>query len=622
MDKNVYIKRRDKADNLYSRLQDQALLMIQQLSGKRWTDFNEHDPGVTMLDVLHYALLELDYVFESPFEAFLADPGKKELIYKKVGLLPPDEIFAPVIVTAEDYELLIGSVEGVRDCRVLADDQSVYTFLVETDEGVDREVVRHKILAVYHQHRNLCENVGGIYFQKITDKKWEHISGRDTPEYTPLSSEKRVTPNDFIYQTIQYELPECYGISERGLPPGATIKRKVEALHLKAYLLIYDYLLSGVSQQLKNIRHLLTLSDKIPPPFRIEVNIPEINRLLDKDKFRQSVVFDSTVITQQKNAFFDQLDLLYGEDTSKYPRDKSLAFRARLIRLFPELNTRRFCSFNLLDTEMKSMPGIKQLINVLTGNESTCEMSVINHFSRYNLKLITDETFFEELQGLFSIEFLLGDDPELPNPYEISMIPRIFVKHSLRRFYQLHNQLNLFRHQILFEGFLRNGMEPENFRCLYLHDKSGYLLLYKQPGRKEWINLGFFFEKQRLIETCNCLWAFIEKMNRESFSFYFIEHILLWEEPYIHSGECNKLTIVVPRWIDRYFPREEYLALFEERLPAHLDIYCIWMGVEDIKLFEAYYFKWRTAWAHNDTDGIVEFSKEIKELIQLGDTRL
>jgi hypothetical protein len=43
------------------------------------------------------------------------------------------------------------------------------------------------------------------------------------------------------------------------------------------------------------------------------------------------------------------------------------------------------------------------------------------------------------------------------------------------------------------------------------------------------------------------------------------------------------------------------------------------MGVEEIKRFEACYFKWRTAWAHSDAENIVEFSKGIKELIQLGE---
>lgn len=615
MNEEIYIKRRDKEDNLYKRLQDQSLNMIQQLSGKRWTDFNEHDPGVTILDVLHYALLELDYVFESPFEAFLADPDKKELVFRKYGLLPPDEIFAPVIATTEDYESLIRSVEGVQDCRVISGDDFLYTILVETGVHADKQAVKEKILTVYHRHRNLCENVGEICFQKITDKKWGDASGKDVPEYMNIPSGKTVTPNGFIYRTIQNELPECYGIGERGLPTDASLRRKVETLHLKAYLLIFDYMLSGVSQQLKNIRNLLTLSDKLPSPFRAEIDIPDINRLLDKEKLKQATVFDPGDMVHQKNAFFDHLDMLYGEDTRKYSKENDLAYRARLIRLFPELNTQRFRSFNLLDTEMKSMPGVKLMINLLMGNESSQEMSIINHFSRYNLKLITDDTFFEELQGLFSIEFLLGDHPELPNPYDISEIPRIPVKQSLRRFYQLHNQLNLFRHQILFEGFLKNGMYPENFRCLYLHDKSGYLLLYKQPGREEWINLGFFFEKQRLIETCNRLWAFIGKLNRESFSFYLIEHILLWEEPYIHSREYNKLTIVAPRWIDHFYPREEYLTLFEERLPAHLDVYCIWLGVEDMKLFEENYFKWRKAWAYNDINGIVEFSKDIKEFL-------
>ena len=40
-------------------LREMGIEEIQKLSGKIWTDFNLHDPGVTILEQLCYALTDL-----------------------------------------------------------------------------------------------------------------------------------------------------------------------------------------------------------------------------------------------------------------------------------------------------------------------------------------------------------------------------------------------------------------------------------------------------------------------------------------------------------------------------------------------------------------------------------
>lgn len=617
MSERAYIKRRDKEDNLYERLQKQSLEIIQQLSGNRWTDFNEHDPGITILDVLNYALLELDYSFEATFEEYLADPEKNEINLKQAGLLPPGEIFATTIATADDYEsLFLSSVEGIRDCQVILNDRHLYDIIIDADEDTPGDVIREKVSALYHRHRNLCENLGTVRFEKIVEKQRYKTPENEFPEYTDIPSLSFYAKKGYDYHTVQNDFPDCYGIGERGLPSDASIRRKVEALHLKAYLLIFDYLMSGVSQQLRSIRDLLELSDKLPENFLPEITFPGLNNLLDEEKLKQSAVFDRDEMITRKTAFFENLDALYGENTGIWSEDRPLLFRAGLIRRFPVFNTHRFRSFEIPDKSMKSIPSIKQLVNTLLGNDLEIEMSVINNFSRYNLKLIADDKFFNELQGVLSVEFLMEDDSGTwDNLHDVSEISPVPHENSLKKYYRMLRQLNLFRHSILFEGFLKHGMNPENFRCLHLYDQSGYLLLYKQPDRKERINLGFFFDKEKLVETCNCLWDFVRKLNLESFSFYFIEHILLAKENNTVPDDYNKLTIIIPRWIDNLYAKETYMDLFEERLPAHLDINYRWFGVEDIKAFEEQYFRWRRALANNDTEQIKELSKRIREKI-------
>ena len=45
----------------FDQLRTEGIRTIQRLSSGRWTDFNTHDPGVTLLDVLCYALTDLAY---------------------------------------------------------------------------------------------------------------------------------------------------------------------------------------------------------------------------------------------------------------------------------------------------------------------------------------------------------------------------------------------------------------------------------------------------------------------------------------------------------------------------------------------------------------------------------
>ncbi len=45
----------------YEWLREKALHFAQQFSGNIWTDFNYHDPGVTFLEQLCFAITDLAY---------------------------------------------------------------------------------------------------------------------------------------------------------------------------------------------------------------------------------------------------------------------------------------------------------------------------------------------------------------------------------------------------------------------------------------------------------------------------------------------------------------------------------------------------------------------------------
>ena len=60
----------------YAFLRETGIKYIQKVAGDSWTDHNAHDPGITILEALCYAITELGYRANHPIEDLLANDGK------------------------------------------------------------------------------------------------------------------------------------------------------------------------------------------------------------------------------------------------------------------------------------------------------------------------------------------------------------------------------------------------------------------------------------------------------------------------------------------------------------------------------------------------------------------
>lgn len=168
MEEHVTIQRKGEGQDLYTQLQEKALAKVQELAGELWTDYNEHDPGVTVLDILNYALLETDYRLGFDLQDYLTaeeqrfSPGEH-------ALFPPSEVFPVNPVTAADYrKLFIAGIEGLSDVQVVVHHESgIYDFVLDAGPEVHVErkhEIMKEVYRLFHAHRNLCENVGEVSF--------------------------------------------------------------------------------------------------------------------------------------------------------------------------------------------------------------------------------------------------------------------------------------------------------------------------------------------------------------------------------------------------------------------------------------------------------------------------
>lgn len=187
----------------FQELRREGLKHIGGLSGKIWTDHNAHDPGVTILEELCYALIDLGYRTTLPMEDLLAEPRGNTATGTDAGsprhenFFTPHEILSCNPTTAFDFRKLLIDVDGVRNAWLepadtdtppylyLPDDFSppelqcwsgdeheppsnpvvlngLYRILIQKEIDADGEKVVQSVMEKLSAYRNLCEDFSSI----------------------------------------------------------------------------------------------------------------------------------------------------------------------------------------------------------------------------------------------------------------------------------------------------------------------------------------------------------------------------------------------------------------------------------------------------------------------------
>lgn len=157
-------RKRDAAERPFDQLRGEGLQWLQAMSGERWTDHNLHDPGITLLEQLCFALTELAYRADFPVADHLTGPDGR-IDHAALSLHPPAEVFPCRATTAADYRrVLLDQVTGVDDAALLPGQgpwAGVHHLTLKLSPGSD-EATRSRIAqarAAYRHERNLCEDL-------------------------------------------------------------------------------------------------------------------------------------------------------------------------------------------------------------------------------------------------------------------------------------------------------------------------------------------------------------------------------------------------------------------------------------------------------------------------------
>jgi hypothetical protein len=98
----------------YQQLYAIGLKHVQRLSSEIWTDYNVHDPGITTLELLCYALTDLSYRASFPIEDLLASKTNNAEEMKK-QFFTARQILPNRPLTLLDYRKLLIDIDGVKN---------------------------------------------------------------------------------------------------------------------------------------------------------------------------------------------------------------------------------------------------------------------------------------------------------------------------------------------------------------------------------------------------------------------------------------------------------------------------------------------------------------------------
>ncbi|WP_298855436.1 hypothetical protein [uncultured Ruegeria sp.] len=207
-------------------------ILSQTLSGDIWTDFNEHDPGVTMLEALCYALTDLGYRCSHPMEDLLASSSATTGVsVDEQPLFTGNEILVTAPVTMADIRaVILCAVPEIIDLILFerGDRPNCYQVKLAVASGSDPVQTRARARAILTAQRPLGVNFGKIEVVGSDEPQIQSTSdvlslGRRDQDDTSMLSEHQIRENALRVDGINKQLNAGVSPTEifNGPVPGA-----------------------------------------------------------------------------------------------------------------------------------------------------------------------------------------------------------------------------------------------------------------------------------------------------------------------------------------------------------------------------------------------------------------
>jgi hypothetical protein len=434
----------------FDKLRSEGIDYLGKLSGKIWTDHNVHDPGITILEALCYAMLDLGYRTNLPVkDIFARDPEDKS---EDDNFLTPSQILTCNPLTITDFRKLLIDIDGVKNAWLeVATDVDMEKFCLP-DQPTTPPAIPPILLSVVNPsgqtEKECCINyLNGLYhvYLELEDSKEDEIKDAEKKKIflkkikRALLSHRNIC-EDFIDIKIlcKWQTGVC-----------ADIELEADADPEKVYL---------------------EMAEKLRDFFSPSPRFYTLPQLLDKEKTIDEIFAGRPYGITESHGFVDT------EEFEKLKLRKTIHVSDVYNVLFSVPGIRKVNRLRLRDCTNKSNEGDKWEIKIPKGNVPDFSIACSGfQFTRQGMPLAFD---FKKYEELLKINFIHNGKIlyRFPSLNLDAEIPAGVYRNDLDTYYSIQNEFP--RVYGIAEGGLSDTASP--LRIAQALQLKGYLLFFDQ----------------------------------------------------------------------------------------------------------------------------------------------
>lgn len=413
--------------------------------------------------------------------------------------------------------------------------------------------------------------------------------------------------NPESYRSFQAHFPATYGISEFGLPPGATPQRAAQALQFKAWLLFFDQMMANYQSQLAHVRDLFSTQPELAQSYFSQL----VDSFPDWEKI-YGAGFDATALgvvvepagsgLVRRNRCLDHLLARYAEDFQEYTAVMQARFgmgpaqaaSAKCVFLdeYPRLGGQRGQAYN---AALKGDADLWNSANVSGFERRIARLLDIGNWQRRNLSEVAYDTY-AEVDATPNDEFRF----RVRHPVSAKILLSSSTNYTTKA--KARNEM---------EQAIARAQRPEGYSRKTTSDGRHYFNIVDAGGEVIARRIEYFASAEAMELAIASLIAHLRNYYSGE-GLYVIEHLLLMPEqegdPFmdicIDSGctDCadldpysDRITIVLPAFTGRFrdFDFRNFVEeTLRQEIPAHILPRICWVNSNDMAVIEKAYRDW------------------------------
>ncbi len=426
---------------------------IQKLSNQLWTDFNVHDPGVTVLELLCYALTDLGYRTNFNIKDILTKPETNNPISSDSFFTARDILtFHPI--TKNDYrKLILDQVKGVQNVWIQPI-ESVYKPNVFVAKN-------HAELTFTNENTNPPLTIGGLYNVKIELENTEGLEFKTASQadigkvkievHNQLMAHRNLCEDFNCVETVEFEyVGICADIELHKTANPVDVKKAI-------YKTIYAY---------------------ITPQLRFYT----IKQLLEKGKTIEEIFQGS--VAQKGFLDYDELDVF---------ETKKVLYTSDIINLLMNIEgIKSIRKFHFASYQFKQDNNKIEKITLKDSEKYCLHLTDPNKVFRFRLDILDDKNdlshinkfsfYFDDLQVPIKVQktdellnFLISKQDDLLN-FQEDLPALLGTNRDLERHYSIQNELPK-TYSLGQEGIAEQSPTARKSQRLQM---KGYLMFFEQ----------------------------------------------------------------------------------------------------------------------------------------------